>query len=162
MAEASMARILVANDDGIDAPGIKLLEKIARELSPEVWVVAPEQEQSGAGHSLTTRRPIHLTEVGPRRYVVEATVTGDDDTQIRSTQHVVAAPPFVLGMKVPRYLPQAGAIEGFDAKIKPLRSRSPGAARPFRKRWRAATTAAPRRPRAPGMIPVSRQGRSRS
>ena len=63
MAEASIARILVSNDDGIDAPGIKLLEKIARELSPEVWVVAPEQEQSGAGHSLTTRRPIRLTEV---------------------------------------------------------------------------------------------------
>jgi 5'-nucleotidase len=75
MAEASIARILVANDDGIDAPGIKLLEKIARELSPEVWVVAPEQEQSGAGHSLTTRRPIHLTEVGPCRYVVDGTPT---------------------------------------------------------------------------------------
>jgi 5'-nucleotidase len=68
-------RILVANDDGIDAPGIKLLEKIARELSPEVWVVAPEQEQSGAGHSLTTRRPIRLTEIGLRRYVVDGTPT---------------------------------------------------------------------------------------
>jgi 5'-nucleotidase len=68
-------RILVSNDDGIDAPGIALLEKIARELSPEVWVVAPEQEQSGAGHSLTTRRPIRLQEAGPRRYVVDGTPT---------------------------------------------------------------------------------------
>jgi 5'-nucleotidase len=75
MAEASIARILVSNDDGIDAPGIKLLEKIARELSPEVWVVAPEQEQSGAGHSLTTRRPIRLTEVAAHRYVVDGTPT---------------------------------------------------------------------------------------
>lgn len=78
MAEATnprFARILVSNDDGIDAPGIKLLEKIARELSPEVWVVAPEMEQSGAGHSLTTRRPIRLIEVSPHRYIVDGTPT---------------------------------------------------------------------------------------
>src|SRR5271156_1174953 len=79
MAEATadprLARILVSNDDGIDAPGIKLLEQIARELSPEVWVVAPEQEQSGAGHSLTTRWPLRLQEVAPHRYTVDGTPT---------------------------------------------------------------------------------------
>jgi len=78
MAEARhprFARILVSNDDGIDAPGLKLLEKIAHELSPEVWVVAPEMEQSGAGHSLTTRRPIRLIEVAPQRYIVDGTPT---------------------------------------------------------------------------------------
>jgi 5'-nucleotidase len=75
MAEAPIARILVSNDDGIDAPGIKLLERIARELSPEVWVVAPEQEQSGSGHSLTTRRPIRMQEVAAHRYVVDGTPT---------------------------------------------------------------------------------------
>jgi 5'-nucleotidase len=76
MAEArQIARILVSNDDGIDAPGIKLLERIAHELSPEVWVVAPEQEQSGASHSLTTRRPIRLTEIEPHRYIVDGTPT---------------------------------------------------------------------------------------
>ncbi len=72
---ARLSRILVSNDDGIDAPGIKLLERIARELSPEVWVVAPEMEQSGAGHSLTTRRPLRLMEVGARRYIVDGTPT---------------------------------------------------------------------------------------
>ena len=71
----NISRILVSNDDGIDAPGIKLLEKIARELSPDVWVVAPEVEQSGAGHSLTTRRPLRLTEIGAQRYVVDGTPT---------------------------------------------------------------------------------------
>jgi len=79
MAESSSAtavpRILISNDDGIEAPGIKLLEKIARELSPDVWVVAPEQEQSGAGHSLTTRRPLRLREVSAHRYVVDGTPT---------------------------------------------------------------------------------------
>jgi len=44
---------LISNDDGIQSPGIKVLEKVARELSNDVWVVAPEQEQSGASHSLT-------------------------------------------------------------------------------------------------------------
>jgi 5'-nucleotidase len=70
-----LARILISNDDGIDAPGIKLLEKIARQLSDDVWVVAPEMEQSGASHSLTTRRPIRLVEVEKRRYHVDGTPT---------------------------------------------------------------------------------------
>jgi uncharacterized protein YfaS (alpha-2-macroglobulin family) len=47
----------------------------------------------------------------PREYVVEATVTGDDDMQVRSVQHVVALPPFVLGVKLPRYIPHAVAID---------------------------------------------------
>src|SRR3569623_716396 len=68
-------RILVSNDDGIDAPGIKILEQIARELRDDVWVVAPDQEQSGASHSLPTRRPLRLTEVGERRYAVDGTPT---------------------------------------------------------------------------------------
>src|SRR3954469_11841079 len=67
--------ILISNDGGIDAPGIQLLEKIARELSNDVWVVAPEMEQSGASHSLTTRRPLRLNEVGERRYAVDGTPT---------------------------------------------------------------------------------------
>ncbi len=46
-------RILLTNDDGIHAPGLKSLEKIAKELSDDVWIVAPETEQSGASHSLT-------------------------------------------------------------------------------------------------------------
>jgi 5'-nucleotidase len=70
-----LARILISNDDGIEAAGIKLLERIAAELSPEIWVVAPEWEQSGAGHSLTTRRPLRLREVSARRYVVDGTPT---------------------------------------------------------------------------------------
>ncbi len=82
------ARILVSNDDGVEAPGLKLLEEIARALAPDVWVVAPEQEQSGASHSLTTRRPLRLRpaprgeaarerqdESAARRYAVDGTPT---------------------------------------------------------------------------------------
>ncbi|WP_374449281.1 5'/3'-nucleotidase SurE, partial [Stella sp.] len=46
--DLSQARILVTNDDGIHAPGIKVLEKVARSLSRDVWTVAPEEEHSGA------------------------------------------------------------------------------------------------------------------
>jgi 5'-nucleotidase len=73
--ELGKARILVSNDDGIGSPGIKLLEKIARGLSSDVWVVAPEQEQSAASHSLTTRRPLRMSEVAARIYAVDGTPT---------------------------------------------------------------------------------------
>lgn len=53
-------RILVTNDDGIHAPGMALLERIARQFSDDVWVIAPAEEQSGAGHSLTLSRPVRL------------------------------------------------------------------------------------------------------
>jgi len=73
--DLAKARILVTNDDGINAPGIKILEKTARSLSRDVWVVAPEVEQSGAGHALTIRRPLQVRRVSPRRFAVEGTPT---------------------------------------------------------------------------------------
>jgi 5'-nucleotidase len=69
------ARILISNDDGIDAPGLRLLERVARSLCPNVWVVAPEQEQSGASHSLTLRRPLRIRKISKRRFAVDGTPT---------------------------------------------------------------------------------------
>ncbi len=69
------SRILVTNDDGIHAPGLKILEKIARALTDDVWTVAPEIEQSGAGHSLTLRRPLTVRKLGRRRFSVDGTPT---------------------------------------------------------------------------------------
>jgi 5'-nucleotidase len=68
-------RILVTNDDGINAPGLRVLERIARSLSSDIWVVAPELEQSGAGHSLTLRRPLEVRRINPRRFAVDGTPT---------------------------------------------------------------------------------------
>jgi 5'-nucleotidase len=73
--DLAAARILVSNDDGINAPGLKLLAKIARGLCREVWVVAPEREQSGASHSLTLERPLRVRRLGVRRYAVDGTPT---------------------------------------------------------------------------------------
>lgn len=69
------ARILVTNDDGIGAQGLKILTRIARSLSRDVWVVAPETEQSAASHSLTVRTPLRLNKLGPRRFAVNGTPT---------------------------------------------------------------------------------------
>jgi 5'-nucleotidase len=73
--DLSGARILVSNDDGIDSPGIKLLERVAKSLSDDVWVVAPASEQSAVAHSLTVRRPLRLRKLSRRRYSVDGTPT---------------------------------------------------------------------------------------
>ena len=53
-------RILLTNDDGIDAPGLHALREIARQLSEDIWVFAPETNQSGASHSLTLHEPLRM------------------------------------------------------------------------------------------------------
>ena len=68
-------RILLTNDDGIEAPGLVALEAIAAQLSDDVWVVAPAEEQSGTGHSLTLTAPIRLRKLGDKRYAVRGTPT---------------------------------------------------------------------------------------
>jgi 5'-nucleotidase len=68
-------RILLTNDDGVNAAGLKVLEKMAREFSDDVWIVAPTEEQSGAGHSLTLTVPVRLRKLGDRRFCVTGTPT---------------------------------------------------------------------------------------
>lgn len=68
-------RILLTNDDGYHAPGLKILETIARAFSDDIWVVAPAEEQSGAGHSLTLSRPLRLKRYDERRYAISGTPT---------------------------------------------------------------------------------------
>ena len=68
-------RILLTNDDGYHAPGLKVLEAIAATISDDVWTVAPADEQSGAGHSLTLTRPIRVRKHGDKRYAVAGTPT---------------------------------------------------------------------------------------
>jgi 5'-nucleotidase len=67
-------RILVTNDDGINAPGLKVLEAIAAEIAGpkgEVWVVAPAFEQSGVAHKISYTHPMMIAKLGPRRYAAE-------------------------------------------------------------------------------------------
>lgn len=84
--DLARARILVSNDDGIHAPGIKLLEQVARTLSKDVWVVAPESEQSAAGHSLTLTVPLRIRRVSPRKFAVNGTPT---DSVLLAINHIL-------------------------------------------------------------------------
>ena len=84
--DLARTRILVTNDDGIHAPGLKALEKIARSLSRDVWVVAPETEQSAVSHSLTIRTPLRIRQSMRRRYAVDGTPT---DCVLLAINHIL-------------------------------------------------------------------------
>ncbi|MXP47350.1 5'/3'-nucleotidase SurE [Altererythrobacter luteolus] len=86
-------RILVTNDDGIFAPGLKVLEEIAAEFSDDIWVCAPHEEQSGAGHSLTLNAPVRLHRHGDRRFSVTGTPT---DSVTLGLRKVMDSPPDVI------------------------------------------------------------------
>lgn len=68
-------RILITNDDGIHADGLAALERIAAQLTDDVWVCAPEYEQSGASRALTLAEPIRVRTVGERRFATTGTPT---------------------------------------------------------------------------------------
>ena len=83
-------RILLSNDDGIGAPGILLLEDIAREIAEEVYVVAPDTNMSGAGHSLTFKTPLRLKEYDDYHFSVNGTPT---DSVVMAVRHIMANKP---------------------------------------------------------------------
>jgi 5'-nucleotidase len=83
-------RILVTNDDGIHAPGLDACEEIARTLGGEVWVVAPETDQSGVSHSLSLNDPLRLRQAGERRFAVKGTPT---DCVIMGVRHIMPEKP---------------------------------------------------------------------
>lgn len=79
-------RILLTNDDGIHAPGFEVLEAMARTLSDDIWVVAPDAEQSGASHSLTLHMPLRINQYGEKRFSVHGTPT---DCVMMAVKHVL-------------------------------------------------------------------------
>ncbi len=83
-------RILLTNDDGIHAPGLASLERIARELTDDVWVVAPETDQSGLAHSLTLNEPLRLRRISERRFALKGTPT---DCVIMGVRELLDGPP---------------------------------------------------------------------
>lgn len=87
-------RILLTNDDGINAPGLKVLEQIARQFSDDIWICAPSEEQSGAGHSLTLTRPVRLHKHGERRFAVSGTPT--DSVMMALREVMPEAPDIIL------------------------------------------------------------------
>ena len=109
-------RILITNDDGIHAEGLDSLEAIARKLSDDVWVVAPESDQSGVAHSLSLNDPLRLRKAGDKRYAVKGTPT---DCVIMAVRHIMidCKPDLVLsginrGQNVAEDVTYSGTIAG--------------------------------------------------
>lgn len=86
-------RILVTNDDGIHGPGLVALESIANTLSDDVWVVAPDEERSGAGHSLTLSHPLRYRQIDKRRFEVTGTPT---DCVVMAVRKIMPALPDLI------------------------------------------------------------------
>lgn len=89
-------RILITNDDGISAPGLHVLDRIAHDLAGpegEVWTVAPAFEQSGVGHCISYARPFMIQEIAPRRFAVEGSPA---DCVLAGLHQVLDAPPDLI------------------------------------------------------------------
>ena len=120
-------RILLTNDDGIDAPGLHALREIARQLSEDIWVVAPETNQSGASHSLTLHEPLRMRLLDERAFAVRGTPT---DSVIMGVRHVLKdkPPDLVLsgvnrGGNMAEDVTYSGTIAGaFEGTILGIRS----------------------------------------
>jgi 5'-nucleotidase len=121
-------RILLTNDDGIHAPGLVALEKIARALTDDVWICAPEYEQSGASRALTLADPLRVRRLDERRFAVEGTPT---DCVMMAVQQLIdgPAPDLVLsGVNRGQNIAEdvtlsgtvAGAIEGMALGIRSI------------------------------------------
>ncbi|QCR38119.1 5'/3'-nucleotidase SurE [Nissabacter sp. SGAir0207] len=94
MSEKPLRRVLLSNDDGIDAPGMALLADIAALLADEVWIVAPATDKSGVSNSVSLREPVRVEPRGPRRYAVHGTPA---DCVTLAVRHLMKdAPPDVL------------------------------------------------------------------
>ena len=89
-------RILITNDDGINAPGLHTLEKIAATLAGpdgEVWTVAPAFEQSGVGHCISYTHPTMISHFGPRRFAIEGSPA---DCVLAGIHHVLPQKPDLI------------------------------------------------------------------
>ncbi|CAH2601271.1 5'-nucleotidase SurE 1 [Rhodovastum atsumiense] len=86
-AEPIFGRVLLTNDDGIDAPGLRVLEEVAATLAREVWVVAPEHDQSGTSHSISLHSPLRVSPKGERRFAVRGT---PGDCVVMGVRHLLA------------------------------------------------------------------------
>ena len=86
----AVSHVLITNDDGINAPGLEVLEAVAETLAREVWVVAPEHDQSGVSHSISLHAPLRVRSLGDRRFSVTGT---PGDCVIVGSRNVLPAPP---------------------------------------------------------------------
>lgn len=83
-------RLLLTNDDGINAPGLSVLEEIARELSDDIWIAAPEEEQSGKGRAISLTQPVRVRKVGAQAWAVSGSPS---DAVLLALRELMPEPP---------------------------------------------------------------------
>ena len=82
------SKVLLTNDDGFDAPGLRTLMQVADEVAEEVWIVAPDYDQSGTSHSLSLHSPLRVSQKDERRYSVSGT---PGDCVVMAVRHLMAS-----------------------------------------------------------------------
>lgn len=93
MKSLSGHRVLLVNDDGIEADGIRLLERLVKPHCTETWVVAPAEEQSGASHSISMHLPIRYRRIDELHHAVKGTPT---DCALMGIYELMPEPPSLL------------------------------------------------------------------
>lgn len=86
-------RVLIVNDDGIHAPGIQLLERVVRQRCDDVWVVAPDEEKSGASHSISMHNPIRRRVLDERHVAIKGSPT---DCVLMALQQIMTEKPTLV------------------------------------------------------------------
>ena len=110
-----ISRILLSNDDGIDAIGLKILYDIAVQFSDDVWVIAPSENRSGASRSITLRRDVAIQQIGSKRYSCSGTPA---DCIIFGVSQILDKPPDLVltginhGMNVADDILYSGTVAG--------------------------------------------------
>lgn len=108
-------RILITNDDGIDAEGLVVLRNAAAALSDDIWVVAPETNQSGVSHALTLAQPLRVREIETRVFAVSGTPT---DCVIVAVRQLMDTPPDLIlsgvnaGQNAADHITYSGTVAG--------------------------------------------------
>ena len=94
MSDGQKPRILLVNDDSIHGDGIVLLERLVRQFTDDIWVVAPDEEKSGASHSLSLTQPIRVRQIDDRHWAIKGTPT--DCALLAIYEFMKDTPPTVL------------------------------------------------------------------
>ena len=108
-------RILLTNDDSIHDEGLAVLERIARQLSNDVWTVAPQTDQSGIAHAMTLNHPLRARSCGERRFSVDGTPT---DCVIMAIRQLMPEPPDLVlsgvnsGLNIGDFVNYSGTVAG--------------------------------------------------
>ncbi|MDP1618623.1 5'/3'-nucleotidase SurE [Phenylobacterium sp.] len=144
-------RLLLTNDDGIHAEGLQALERIARQLSDDIWIVAPEYEQSGASRALTLSEPVRVRELDDRRFAVSGTPT--DCVMLGMSELIKGAKPDLVlsgvnrGANIAEDVTMsgtvAGAIEGMAMGVPAIALSQTGGPKPADPFFEVAETFGP-------------------